>query len=82
MPIEPDLLAILVCPETRRPLRMVDAALLAHVNGRIARGELKNRKGEALDQPLAEALVREGDDLLYPIDDGIPVLLVEEGVPL
>lgn len=81
-PIEPDLLAILVCPETHRPLRPMDEEALAAVNRRIAAGELTNRKGDALVQPLTEALVRDGDDLLYPVDDGIPVLLIEEAVPL
>ena len=80
--IAPDLLAILVCPETHRPLRLMEAAALAKVNERIAAGELANRKGEALTAPLAEALVREGDDVLYPVDDGIPVLIIEESVTL
>ena len=55
-PIEPDLLAILVCPETHRPLRPMDEEALAAVNRRIAAGELTNRKGDALVQPLTEAL--------------------------
>jgi uncharacterized protein len=82
MPLEPDLLAILVCPENHRPLRSMEPTLLATVNERIAAGTLRNRKGERVSRPLTEALVRDGGDLFYPVDDGIPVLLVEEGVPL
>lgn len=82
MTVEPDLLAILVCPETRRPLRVLDAALLARVNDRIRAGALTRRSGARVERPLEEALVREGDDLVYPVEDGIPVLLVEEGIPL
>lgn len=82
MPVEPDLLAILVCPENHRPLRQMEAALLKRVNERIAAGELRNRRGEVLTRPLDEALVREGDDVCYPVENGIPSLLVEEGVTL
>lgn len=82
MPVEPDLLAILVCPENHRPLRQMDAATLKRVNERIAAGTLRNRRGEALARPLDEALVRDGGDLFYPVENGIPALLVEEGVPL
>ena len=82
MSLDPDLLAILVCPETRRPLRAMAAGDLAGVNERLARGELVNRAGKVVKGPLSEALAREGDDLFYPVDDGIPVLLVDEGIPL
>jgi uncharacterized protein YbaR (Trm112 family) len=82
MPVEPDLLAILVCPDNHRPLRLLEAEGLRRVNERIAARSLRNRKGEVLERALAEALVREGDDLVYPVEDGIPVLLVEAGVPL
>jgi len=82
MPVEPDLLAILVCPDNHRPLRQLDAEGLRRVNERIAARALRNRKGEVVDRALPEALVREGDDLIYPVENGIPVLLVEDGIPL
>ena len=31
---------------------------------------------------LVEALIREDGRILYPVDDGIPVMLVEESVEL
>ncbi len=82
MPVKDTLLEILVCPATRRPLSRMAPEDLADLNRRIEAGEVENRAGRRLDQPLSEALVREGDDLAYPVEDDIPVLLSEEGIPL
>jgi len=41
---------------------------------------LRTRGGEARQEPLAEALLREDGRILYPVDDGIPVMLIEESV--
>ena len=78
--ISPELLAILVCPEDRRPLRLADEPLVASLNQAIARRQLHNRGGDLLETPLDGGLVREDGSLLYPIVDGIPVLLVDEAI--
>jgi uncharacterized protein len=76
------LLNILVCPETRAPLARAEAELIAQMNDAIAAGKLKNRAGQAVRGPLESGLVRQDRAVLYPIVDGIPVLLVDEGIPL
>ena len=35
-----------------------------------------------MEKELEEALVREDGAVLYPIDDGIPVMLIEESIEL
>jgi len=82
MPVDSELLEILVCPETRQPVRPAEPALLERLNARIRAGELRNRGGEAVTTPLEEGLVREDGKILYPVDDGIPVMLVEESIEL
>jgi uncharacterized protein YbaR (Trm112 family) len=82
MPIDPEFLAILVCPKTRKPLRAATAAELARVNDAVRAGTLKNAGGEAVATPLQEGLVVDGESVLYPIVDGIPVLLVQEAIRL
>ncbi len=82
MPISPDLLEILVCPETRQPVALASEAILTQLNREIAEERLRNRGGERVTSPIAEALVREDGRILYPIDDGIPVMLIEESIEL
>jgi len=76
------LLAIIVCPETRQPLRLADASLVEELNRRIETGSLKSRGGEAVAERLDEGLIREDGAFLYPVRDGTPVLLVDEAIPL
>ena len=80
--VDPELLAILACPETHQPLAMADAKLLAAVNARIAAGECENVGGTKVEDALEGGLVREDGTLVYPIRDEIPVLLVDEGIPI
>lgn len=80
--IDKDLLSILACPETHQPLAEADEALLAKVNAAIEAGECKNVGGEAVDRPLEAGLVREDGQVVYPVRDTIPVLLIDEGIGL
>jgi uncharacterized protein YbaR (Trm112 family) len=82
MPISSDLLEILVCPETKQPVTMAGEEVLGPVNEKIAAGSLRNRGGEKVEKPITEGLVREDGKVLYPVDDGIPVMLIEESIEL
>jgi len=80
--IDKDLLEILACPQTHQSLAEADAVLLERVNASIAAGKAVNVAGKPVTEKLAEGLVREDRRLVYPIRDGIPLLLVDEGIPL
>lgn len=80
--IDKDLLQILACPATHQPLAEADAALLERVNAAIAKGAAKNAAGKAVTDKLTEGLVRQDKKIVYPIRDGIPVLLVDEGIAI
>ncbi len=82
MPVNPELLELLVCPETRQPVRPAPAELLERVNAAIRAGGLRNRGGTLLREPLEEALVREDGRVLYPVEDGIPAMLIEESIEI
>jgi len=82
MPIDPELLEILVCPETHQPVKPADQTLLESVNARIKAGALKNHQGDAISKPIEEGLVREDGKCLYLVDDGIPNMLIDERVDL
>ena len=80
--VAPDLVEILICPETKQPVRLLDAAALAKLNERIRSGQLRNRGGAEVKQELVEALVREDGRIVYPVDDGIPVMLIDESIEI
>ena len=80
--VDKELLEILACPESMQPLRMATPEELEQLNARARDGAVLNRGGKPLKGPLSEALVRQDAQVLYPIRDGIPVLLVDEGVEL
>ncbi len=82
VPVSQELLDILVCPESKQPVSPAPAAVLDGVNAKVRDGSLRNRGGDAVTQELAEALLREDGKVLYPVDDGIPVMLIEESIPL
>ena len=80
--IDKDLLQILACPETHQGLTEAGADLLKRVNDRIAAGKARNKGGHDVKDALEAGLVRQDGKIVYPIRDGIPVLLVDEGIPL
>jgi uncharacterized protein len=80
--IRPDLVKMLVCPETRGPLTLADGDLVAKINKAAAAGRLKNKAGRFVEKPLDAGLVREDQRVLYPVIDDIPMMLVDESIPL
>ena len=69
------LLSILCCPVTHKGLSLARPELLKNVNAAIVAGRLVNHEGDTLSEPLSEALVTDDGKLLYPVNDGIPVLI-------
>ena len=80
--IAPDLLALLRCAESGQELAPATAAQLEQVNQAIRAGRAQTRGGQAVREPLTGGLVRADGRLLYPIRDGLPILLVDEAIPL
>lgn len=76
------LLSILCCPVTHKGLSLARADLLNSVNAAIDAGKLVNHDGTQVAEKLAEALVTDDGKILYPVNDGIPVLLEGESVVL
>ena len=82
MPINQELLDILVCPESRQSLTLAAADEVAGINQRIARKELVNRGGAVVTQEVEGALIREDRQFFYPIRDEIPIMLIDEAIGL
>jgi uncharacterized protein YbaR (Trm112 family) len=82
MAISKELLDILLCPDSKQPLTLADPALLETLNQRIRQGTLKNRGGTVVSEPIDGGLVRQDRRYLYPIRDDIPIMLIDEAIPL
>ena len=76
------LLTILRCPISHKGLSVLKKGELARINAAIAAGELVNHEGAAIANPLTEALITDDGKRIYPVDDGIPVLLEDESISM
>ena len=80
--ISPDLLKILCCPETHQDLKLADQALLDKLNEQIRAGSLKSRAGKPVADKLDGGLIRADGKFLYPVRHDIPVMLIDDAIPL
>jgi len=80
--VNPELLEILVCPETKQTLTVADTDILNQVNQAVAVGGLMNQGGDRVKDRIEEGLVREDGKVLYPVKDDIPVMLLDEAIRL
>lgn len=80
--LDKDLLAILCCPDTKQPVMLADDLLIEKVNGAIDRGSLKNKAQKPVTEKLDGGLIRSDSKILYPVREDIPVMLIDEGIPL
>lgn len=80
--IDPKLIEILCCPETREDVALADSTLVERVNQAITHGLMKNRRGVAVTERIDGGLVRKDGKYLYPIRQDIPIMLIDEALPL
>ncbi len=80
--VDPELLQILVCPETRQPVRLAEADILTRLNSAIEAGSVVNQGGQEVREPIEEGLVREDGKVLYPVREEIPIMLIDEAIAL
>jgi uncharacterized protein YbaR (Trm112 family) len=80
--INKDLLAILCCPDTKQDVSLAEDELINRLNEAVSHGQLKNRANKPVTESLDGGLIRSDRKILYPIREDIPVMLIEEGIPL
>jgi uncharacterized protein YbaR (Trm112 family) len=77
MAVDPELLAILVCPTTKGALRLVD--LPEEWRQKLVQ---KYREHFHDEEPVVEAgLYCSESQLVYPIVSDIPIMLIDEALP-
>jgi uncharacterized protein len=71
---------ILRCPVSRAPVALVPKDRLRALNASIAAGELQHADGRKVEAPLEGALETTDGARLYPLRDGIPIMLADEAI--
>lgn len=82
MAIDRKLLEILCCPATHVPVQRLASSKLQAVNREIGAGGVHFADGSPVADELAEALVTDNGTTIYAVEDGIPVMLEERGIPV
>ena len=77
-----ELLDILARPENKTKVTLADPGLIEKANGAIEAGTLAHRAGETIEEKIEGGLVREDRAYMYTIRDDIPIMLIDEAIPL
>lgn len=81
--ISEDLLSLIACPETKQDLVLAENGLVDKINSLIEAGDLLDRGKQPVTEKIDGGLIQKEDrKYLYPIRDEIPILLMDESIPL
>jgi uncharacterized protein YbaR (Trm112 family) len=80
--LEKNFVSLLCCPETKAAVQEADSALVSKVNEKIRSGQMRNRAGTAVKETIEGGLLREDRQFLYPVRNHIPVMLIDEALPV
>ena len=80
--VDNKLLEILCCPETKQDVILAEAAIIREINEKIKSGSVVNRGGKAVKDTIDTGLVRDDGQYMYPVRENIPIMLIDEAIPL
>ena len=80
--VDPELVEILVCPDTKLNVDLAPAETVEKINLAIKENIVLNVDGQSVNDPLQDGLLREDDKIIYPVRDSIPVMLIGEGIKM
>ena len=75
--VSEELIGILRCPESKQPVELASPEVFAKF---LAEG--RPRDGSRVEGRVEAGLVREDGRVLYPVRDGIPIMLIKESISL
>lgn len=80
MSVDKHLLEILCCPATKTPVKLLSKDKLAILNREVEKGNVTYVDGSVVDVPLEEGLITDDGRTVYRVNDGIPVMLEDQGI--
>ena len=80
--VDQELLDMLCCPETKEDVSLADGGIIETLNRKVEAGLIKNRGGEIVKEKMDSGLIRADRKFLYPIREDIPIMLIDEAIPL
>ena len=78
--IDEALLSIIVCPDTKDELRLASETVTSHVNQLIQEAKLDFVSGTTVNKRVDQLLVRIDGKVAYGVYEGIPNLILEDGI--
>jgi hypothetical protein len=69
-----------VLSETHQPIAVAEPALIEKLNQLIAAGQLKNRAGQPIKEKSRRTCARR--QIRLPDRENIPIMLIDEAIPL
>jgi uncharacterized protein YbaR (Trm112 family) len=79
--VDKKLLDILVCPVTGAPLTPLTVEQRDTLNARVRDKTLRYADDSPVETPLEDGLITADRRTVYRVDDDIPVLLPDRGIP-
>jgi uncharacterized protein YbaR (Trm112 family) len=80
MALDKRLLDILCCPASKQPVALLSAAQLQALNRAVDAGQVQAADGASVRRSYSAGLLTRDGRTIYRIDDGIPVMLIDQAV--
>ena len=80
--VDPELVEILVCPNTRENVELASVEIVEKINQAINAKRIRNVDDQPVTETLQDGLIRDDGKIIYPVRDCIPVMLIGEGIPM
>lgn len=78
--MQDDLLSLLCCPVSKKPLEIASEELIESLNKSIPEGKIANIGGTVITENLTSGLYEPVAGLLYPVIDDIPLLVHDNAI--